>query len=127
MSQVQSPPPVGYRAPENLPASHPPSTGAEPLLQVRSLRTYFPIRKGLFSRTVGHVKAVDDVTFDVPAGKTLGLVGESGCGKTTVGRTILRLTPRPDGPVAYRGHDFFAYQGEELRKLRRHMQIIFQD
>jgi oligopeptide transport system ATP-binding protein len=127
MSQVQSPPPIGYRAPQNLPASHPPSSGAEPLLQVRNLRTYFPIRKGLFSRTVGHVKAVDDVTFDVPAGKTLGLVGESGCGKTTVGRTILRLIPATGGEVIYKGQDFFAYHGESLRRLRRQMQIVFQD
>ncbi len=98
-----------------------------PLVQVRELRTWFPIKRGLLSRTVGHVKAVDGVTFDVPAGKTLGLVGESGCGKTTVGRTILRLIPRTSGTVAYRGQDFFGYEGEELRKLRRHMQIIFQD
>src|SRR5204862_3532917 len=65
--------------------------------------------------------------FDGPAGKTLGLVGESGCGKTTVGRTILRLIPRTSGTVAYRGQDFFGYEGEELRQRRRKMQIIFQD
>jgi oligopeptide/dipeptide ABC transporter ATP-binding protein len=99
----------------------------QPLLQVRDLKTHFPIRRGVFSRTVGHVKAVDGVSFDVQPGKTLGLVGESGCGKTTVGRTILRLIPRTSGEVLYRGQDFFAYHGEELRKLRRHMQIIFQD
>ena len=98
-----------------------------PLLQVRDLRTWFPIRRGILSRTVAHVKAVDGVSFDVHAGKTLGLVGESGCGKTTVGRSILRLIPRTGGTVSYRGQDFFAYRGEELRKLRRHMQIIFQD
>jgi oligopeptide transport system ATP-binding protein len=105
-----------------------PSGGNDsPLLQVRNLKTYFPIRRGVFSRTVGHVKAVDGVSFDVHEGKTLGLVGESGCGKTTVGRTILRLIPKTDGEVLYRGQNFFAYRGEELRKLRRHMQIIFQD
>ncbi len=98
-----------------------------PLVQVRDLRTYFPIRKGILSRTVGHVKAVDGVSFDVRAGKTLGLVGESGCGKTTVGRTLLRLTPATTGSVLYRGNDFFAPRGEELRKLRRYMQIVFQD
>ena len=97
------------------------------LVQVRDLRTWFPIKRGVLSRTVGQVKAVDGVSFDVHAGKTLGLVGESGCGKTTVGRTILRLIPRTTGTVSYRGEDFFAYQGEALRKLRRHMQIIFQD
>ncbi|CAN5449267.1 dipeptide ABC transporter ATP-binding protein [soil metagenome] len=98
-----------------------------PLIEVRDLKTWFPIRKGILSRTVAHVKAVDGVSFQVGAGKTLGLVGESGCGKTTVGRTILRLIPATSGEVIYRGNDFFHYRGEELRKLRRHMQIIFQD
>ncbi len=98
-----------------------------PLVRVRELRTWFPIKRGILSQTVGQVKAVDGVSFDVREGKTLGLVGESGCGKTTVGRTILRLIPRTTGTVEYRGKDFFAYQGESLRKLRRHMQIIFQD
>ncbi len=94
---------------------------------MRDLRTYFPIRRGVFQRAAGFVKAVDGVSFDVHAGKTLGLVGESGCGKTTVGRTLLRLIPATGGSVLYNGRDFFAYHGEELRKLRRHMQIIFQD
>jgi oligopeptide/dipeptide ABC transporter ATP-binding protein len=98
-----------------------------PLLQVRDLRTYFPIRRGVLSRTVGYVKAVDAVSFDISAGKTLGLVGESGCGKTTVGRTILRLIPATGGSVRFKGEDFFAPHGEELRHLRRHMQIVFQD
>jgi oligopeptide/dipeptide ABC transporter ATP-binding protein len=102
-------------------------TNGSPLLQVRDLRTWFPIKRGLLSRTVGHVKAVDGVTFDVHAGKTLGLVGESGCGKTTVGRTILRLIPKTSGSVLYQGQDFYAHNGEDLRRLRRHMQIIFQD
>jgi oligopeptide/dipeptide ABC transporter ATP-binding protein len=98
-----------------------------PLLQVRNLQTHFPIRKGVLSRVVGQVKAVDGVSFDVQAGKTLGLVGESGCGKTTVGRTILRLIPATGGTVQFKGEDFFAHTGEQLRRLRRHMQIIFQD
>ncbi|MBC8108621.1 MAG: ATP-binding cassette domain-containing protein, partial [Anaerolineae bacterium] len=97
------------------------------LVQVRDLRTYFPIKKGLLSRTVGYVKAVDGVSFDVAPGKTLGLVGESGCGKTTVGRTLLRLIPATSGQVRYKEQDFFQYKGEELRRLRRQMQIIFQD
>jgi len=99
----------------------------KPLLQVRDLRTHFPIRRGVFSRTVGFVKAVDGVSFDVHAGKTLGLVGESGCGKTTVGRTILRLIPATSGSVLYNGEDFFQPHGEQLRQLRRKMQIVFQD
>ncbi|HZN66687.1 MAG TPA: oligopeptide/dipeptide ABC transporter ATP-binding protein, partial [Tepidisphaeraceae bacterium] len=85
------------------------------------------IRRGVLSRTVGYVKAVDGVSFDVHPGKTLGLVGESGCGKTTVGRTILRLIPATSGTVRYKGADFFAYRGEALRRLRRQMQIVFQD
>src|SRR5205085_12048208 len=77
----------------------------QPLLEVRDLRTHFPIRKGVLARTVGHVKAVDGVSFDIAPGKTLGLVGESGCGKTTVGRTILRLIPVTSGSVKYRGQN----------------------
>jgi oligopeptide/dipeptide ABC transporter ATP-binding protein len=98
-----------------------------PVVEAKNLRTYFPIRRGVLQKTVGYVKAVDDVSLSVPVGKTLGLVGESGCGKTTVGRTILRLIPATGGSVYYKGEDFFAKTGEELRKLRRHMQIIFQD
>ncbi len=97
------------------------------LLRVSDLRTYFPIKRGVLSRTVGHVKAVDGVSFSLKSGKTLGLVGESGCGKTTVGRTILRLIPATSGSVLYKDKDFFQYHGEELRRLRRQMQIIFQD
>src|SRR6185369_5917565 len=78
-------------------------------------------------RTVAWVKAVDDVSFSIKRGETLGLVGESGCGKTTVGRSILRLIPATSGSVRYKGEDFFAYQGEALRRLRRQMQIVFQD
>ena len=98
-----------------------------PLVSVRELRTYFPIKKGVLSRTVGHVKAVDNVSFDVQEGKTLGLVGESGCGKTTVGRTLLRLIPATTGSVTYRGRDILQMPTRELRPMRRHLQIIFQD
>jgi len=100
---------------------------AEPLLQIRDLKTHFPIKRGLLSKTVGWVKAVDGVSFDIQPGKTLGLVGESGCGKTTVGRSILRLIPPTSGSVRYNGEDFLAFRGEQLRRQRRKMQIIFQD
>src|SRR5215471_4079685 len=86
---------LNYRSPAA------PVNGA-PLLQVRDLRTHFPIKRGVLSRTVGYVKAVDGVSFDVAPGKTLGLVGESGCGKTTVGRTVLRLIPATAGEVLYK-------------------------
>ena len=117
-------------AAEALPYAAPtyvPPAGDQPLVEVRDLRTYFPIRKGVLSRTVGYVKAVDGVSFDVPAGKTLGLVGESGCGKTTVGRTLLRLIPATGGTVKYKGDDFFAPTGAALRRLRQKLQIVFQD
>ena len=97
------------------------------LLEVKNLKTWFPIRRGILQRTVGHVKAVDDVSFFVRRGETLGLVGESGCGKTTVGRTILRLIPNSGGEVHFDGKDVLAAGALDLRKLRREMQIIFQD
>ena len=100
---------------------------SEPLLKVEGLRTWFPVRRGLLMRTVGQVKAVDGVTFEVKPGETLGLVGESGCGKTTVGRTLLRLIPATEGKVTFEGRDVFTLQGDDLRNLRRKAQIIFQD
>ena len=97
------------------------------LVEVENLRTYFPIRRGLFSRVVGHVKAVDGVSFKIEAGRTLGLVGESGCGKTTVGRTILRLINSTDGTVRFDGCDVYNASRKQLRRLRTNMQLIFQD
>ena len=98
-----------------------------PLLKVEHLRTWFPVRTGLLQRTTGWVKAVDDVSFRIDEGETLGLVGESGCGKTTVGRTILRLIPATGGKALYRGRNIFELPAPEMRSLRREMQIIFQD
>jgi len=97
-----------------------------PLLSVRDLKVHFPIRKGLFKRTVGHVKAVDGVSLEIGAGRTLGLVGESGCGKTTVGKAILQLI-RPQGKVELGGVELTMLRGAELRARRRDFQIIFQD
>ncbi len=100
---------------------------AEPLLEVRDLTKHFPIRKGLFSRTVGHVRAVDGVSFDLHPGETLGLVGESGCGKTTTGRCILRLIEPTSGSVRFAGRSVLGLGARDLRGLRREMQIVFQD
>ena len=101
--------------------------GTEPLVSVRNLRKEFPIRKGILSRQVGAVKAVNDVSFDVARGETLGVVGESGCGKTTTGRTILRLIEPTSGEIRFEGRDVKSMGTSELRALRREMQIIFQD
>ena len=100
---------------------------ATPLLEVRNLTKHFPIRTGLLQRVTGAVKAVDGVSFDVHAGETLALVGESGCGKTTTGRSILRLIEPTSGTVRFDGTDVLALRGETLRRMRRRMQIIFQD
>ena len=97
------------------------------LLSVRNLRKEFPIKKGVFSRQVGAVKAVNDVSFDVARGETLGVVGESGCGKTTTGRAILRLLEPTSGEIEFEGRDVRAMGTRDLRALRREMQIIFQD
>jgi oligopeptide/dipeptide ABC transporter ATP-binding protein len=97
------------------------------LLVVENLVTYFPVNAGLFQRVVAWVQAVDNVSFSIHEGETLGLVGESGCGKTTVGRTILRLVEPTSGKVTFVGQEVFKLKGQALKALRREMQIIFQD
>ena len=99
----------------------------EVILRVQNLKKYFPIRRGVFRRQVGEVKAVDDISFEVYRGETLGVVGESGCGKTTAGRTIIRLYEPTSGHVYFNGKDLATLSGGELRKMRRKMQMIFQD
>ena len=98
-----------------------------PLLEVRHLKKYFPVRAGVLLRKVGQVHAVDDVSFTIERGQTLGLVGESGCGKTTVGRTILNLLPKSSGDVLFEGRNLNELGSADWRALRRQMQIVFQD
>jgi oligopeptide/dipeptide ABC transporter ATP-binding protein len=106
-----------------------PSNNSDPkdMIQVKNLVKYYPVRGGVLRRIVAWVKAVDDVSFTIKEGETLGLVGESGCGKTTVGHTILRLLPHTSGSVYYRDKDVFQLKGSELKEMRRTMQIVFQD
>ena len=98
-----------------------------PVIEVKDLKKHFPIKKGLLRRTVGHVYAVDGVSFTVKSGETLGLVGESGCGKTTAGRAVLRLTEPTSGSIQVDGTEITGLSKSELRPYRRQMQIIFQD
>jgi oligopeptide/dipeptide ABC transporter ATP-binding protein len=100
---------------------------AGPLLSVKNLKKYFPIRRGVLSRVAAYVKAVDDISFEVDKGETFGLVGESGCGKTTAGRAVLRLIEPDAGTIRFDGIDLLSLKREELRLRRRDMQIIFQD
>ncbi len=103
------------------------ASDAGPLLRVEELRVHYPIKTGLLQRTNGWVRAVDGVTLDVARGETLGLVGESGCGKTTIGRAILQLIPATSGRVTFDGVDVLASRGTKLQALRKRMQIVFQD
>ena len=111
-------------------SAHTPGTresGNGVLVEVSNLVKYFPVTAGVLRRKVGDVKAVDDVSFTIKRGETLGLVGESGCGKTTTGRCVLQLYPATSGRVLFDGTDLARVKGEQLRRLRRHMQLIFQD
>lgn len=115
--------------PSSIPSStfHPQPSSTLHLLDIRGLRTWFPIRRGVFARTVGHVRAVDGVDLHVDAGEALGLVGESGCGKTTLARTVLGLEPVHAGEVVFGGQTVTGMRERRLRPLRRQLQIVFQD
>ena len=99
----------------------------EPLLKVEGLKKYFPVKNGLFGKTTGHVKAVDDVSFYVNEGETLGIVGESGCGKSTTGRMLMRLLEPTEGTVTFDGQELTKLSPQEMRKARREIQMVFQD
>lgn len=98
-----------------------------PILEVKNLKTYFPINNGIFGKVTDYVKAVDDISFDVFPGETLGLVGESGCGKTTLGRSILRLVEPTEGEIIFQGIDLLSLSSKKMREMRKDLQIIFQD
>lgn len=100
---------------------------SEALIQVQQLKKYFPIRGGVFQRTIGNVKAVDGVSFQIGRGESFGLVGESGCGKSTIGRTILRLTEKTDGFISFKGQDIHKLSNKDMRSMRPKLQMIFQD
>ena len=103
------------------------ASGGDNLIEVKNLVKWFPIKSSFFKRTVGNVKAVDGVSFSIKRGQTMGLVGESGCGKTTIGRTMLRLTEKTSGEFLFDGQDVFALSKKKLRSIRPRMQIVFQD
>ena len=104
-----------------------PDTENEYLLEVKNLVKWFPIKSSFFKQTIGNVRAVDGISFKIKRGQTMGLVGESGCGKSTAGRTILRLLEKTSGEVWFDGKEIFSLSKEELRRMRPRMQIVFQD
>jgi len=102
-------------------------TSNNTILNVQAIKKYFPVRRGFFQQVIGWIKAVDGVDFEIKRGKTLGLVGESGCGKSTVGRVILNLLDLDGGKVTYQGQDINGLSQNKMKTLRKEMQIIFQD
>ena len=127
MSAVEEERAPGPALPAEAPATRPAPSADQTLVRIEGLKTYYPIRAGLLRRVVGNVRAVDGVDFDIRRGEVFGLVGESGCGKTTLGRTLLRLERATEGRAWYGERDIFAQHGRDLKILRRKMQVIFQD
>ncbi|GAB6143634.1 ABC transporter ATP-binding protein [Desulfocicer niacini] len=123
----RTPSPAPEYALKNTTADTSMNTESEKVLSVKDLKVYFPVKKGIFKKTVGYVKAVDGVSFDLFKGRTLGLVGESGCGKTTVAKALVKLVPAHQGQVICREQDILTAPAPELRKLRKNIQMIFQD
>jgi len=121
------PPPAPAAQVEARTTADQPGSSPEPLVEVRHLKVWYPSRRSLFGKALTYTKAVDDVSFDIYRGETLGLVGESGCGKTTLGRALLRLIDPTGGTIRFDGRDLAGYEAGELKKLRSHIQIIFQD
>src|SRR5918995_2216661 len=116
------------RRTQQVPTSSAGQNGSEPLLTVKDLVMHFPLTQGIiFQRKVGAVQAVDGVSFEVKRGETLGLVGESGCGKSTTGRAILQLYRPTSGEIVFQGRDLTKLDGGDMRRMRRHLQMIFQD
>lgn len=112
---------------EKIEVNHVGDDNSDYLLRVEGLKKYFPIKTGLFNKTTGHVKAVDDISFNIRKGETFGIVGESGSGKTTLGRTILRLLDPTEGKIIFNGKDMAELKQTELRRTRKDMQMVFQD
>lgn len=120
---LQGPPP----SPAVVGGEVPSSEGGDVLIQVKNLKVWYPSRRNFLGKTLAYTRAVDDVSFDIRRGETLGLVGESGCGKTTLGRALLRLIEPTEGSILFEGRDLAGYTTRELKKLRSHIQIVFQD
>jgi oligopeptide/dipeptide ABC transporter ATP-binding protein len=127
MTAMGAEPTVPSAAPPVPPATVPEPGSGETLIKIENLKTYFPIRAGILRRVVGNVRAVDDVSFEIRKGEVFGLVGESGCGKTTLGRTLLRLEKPSGGQAHFEGTDLLSLHGKGLKAMRRKMQVIFQD
>jgi len=124
---IQSPPSRSPRTDDGLAGNVPSPPAGNTLMKIKDLKVWYPSRKSFLGKPLAYTKAVDDISFEIQKGETLGLVGESGCGKTTLGRTLLRLIEPTEGSILFEGRDLSTYTAHELKKLRSHIQIVFQD